>query len=196
MIIHNIPDQQLTLRSGHRRRILLPIRPLLRHDLRKSQETRETLGIQPRVPPPATSMRHRPLPHNKSILARMVRQTHRPLGRSRALRIRVRPRIPVPLHLASDLCHGRIRDLLRERIGRIRYYAEYCWSAAPSRCGAPLCEVWRFVGYFGSWICEPGLSSYSVCAVVFWAVGKEEVSILSAVVGGGNVQSREWNQDA
>lgn len=45
MIIHNILDQQLTLRSGHRRRILLPIRPLLRHDLRKSQETRKTLGI-------------------------------------------------------------------------------------------------------------------------------------------------------
>lgn len=140
-------------------------------------------------------MYHRPLPHNKSILARMVRQTNRPLGRPRALRIRVRPRLPDHLHLASDLCHRRIPDLLRERIGRVRHYAEYCGSAAPSRRGSSLCEAWCFVGYFGPWVCEPGLYSYSVCAVVFRAVDQEEVSILSAVVGGGDVQSREWDQD-
>lgn len=182
-------EQKLTRSSGHRRRLFLPLRSVLGRLLRKVQETRETMGIEPRNPPPPTLLPDRPLPHNQLLLARLVRKANRPLDRARLVRPGVRTRIPNDLHLAPDICHGRVQNLLCQRIGSVCNYAERCWSAITSCCRSALCETGGCVGYFSSWICQPCVYPDPVCVALLWSLDSCEESLLSEVVGGGYAQS-------
>lgn len=145
--------------------------------------------MQSRITPSPTLLRNRSLSHNQSVLARLVSQSIRPLGRPRAFWTRIRTRLPDHLHLAIDVRHRRIPNLFCQCTGCVCDYAQCHGSVVPARCASALRKTWGVVGYVGAWVCQSCLHSYPVCTFALRSLDSEEKPILSAVIGGRYAQS-------
>lgn len=161
---------KLIRNSGHRCRIILCLRPLLRCLLRKVENARKALGVQSRISPTPSILCCWAVSNDQSFLAGMVGKTVRPLDCARALGLGLRNRLSNHLHLASHICYRCIPYLLCECIGFFSDNAEYCGCSVPSCRRPSLRKAWSIMGNFGSWICELALYPYSFRIALFWAL--------------------------